>query len=61
MSISTLRHHFSTFAFLPARRERQISKALRTLRIRMSRRKVKCLLRAYIQRMHPHQTKSAYA
>lgn len=45
MSTIALRHHAFTFAFLPVRRVRRFESALRSLRIRSSRRQVRRVLR----------------
>lgn len=46
MSTIALRHHAFTFAFLPVRRVRRFESAMKSLRIRASRRQIKRAIRA---------------
>jgi len=48
MSAQSIRFHQLTLSFLPARRERKVSDAFRSLRLRVSQRNVKRLLRAML-------------
>jgi len=41
MSTTTLRHYFHTLSYLPRRRDEQMVKGLRLLKIRTSRRRLK--------------------
>lgn len=50
MSTTTLRYQAITLSFLPYKRERRISKGLRILRIRASRRRARCILRNLLAR-----------
>ncbi len=50
MSSTTLRHHNVTLSFLPQTRARRIESMRRDVRIRFSRRRVKRMARAFLQR-----------
>ncbi|MDG1949619.1 MAG: hypothetical protein P8J32_02210 [bacterium] len=45
MSSATLRHHNVTLSFLPYKKDQRISRQLRTLKLRTSRRRTKQLIR----------------
>ena len=50
MSTLTLRYHATALSFIPHRRDREVSKAVRQLRVRISRRRFKQALRSAISK-----------
>lgn len=48
MSTTTLRHHLNTLAFLPRQKDKRIVKGLRALKIRTGRRRLKQVIRQFI-------------
>ena len=51
MSTATLRYHTITLSFLPYRRDQKLSKGLRALRVRASRRRAKRAVRQMLTRV----------
>ncbi|MFH1405489.1 MAG: hypothetical protein ABIH21_05375 [Patescibacteria group bacterium] len=50
MSTTMLKFYSTSLSYLPKRYDRQFGNAMRTLRIRVSRRRIKQVLRHYIKR-----------
>jgi hypothetical protein len=52
MSTATLRYHLFTVSFLPARRDRLISAAVRTMKTRVSRRRFRKAARYLVAKLN---------